>query len=680
VETVLHLGLSNAVAASVLAVLAALAGWICRRPALTHALWLLVLLKLVTPPLMRLPLNWSAPNRSASTTRDLPAVETPSTSRSDELTVREVVEVPALTEPDLPPIFSSSAPATAILPVVQDVQSTKRTPDPEPAVAGVVVDWQGVVLTLWLLGSGAWFSLAGWRVLRFQRLLRYAWPADNGLQRQARLLAGEMGLGEGPVVWLVPGRVSPLLWFLGARPRLVLPADLLPRLSENQRQALLAHELAHLRRRDHWVRLLELVVTGLYWWHPVVWWARREIGETEEQCCDAWVVWALPAAARGYALALVETVDFLSEARPALPLAASGIGYVHDLKRRMTMIMRGSTPRTLSWGGGLVVLAVALFVLPLLPTFAQDTIPPAEDPQLTADDEVQRAEQEVQKATQRLKEAKLARLKHSTIAADMTLKREECLRCHVEAVTVHAHLALLDPDGDKPDADLSDTHDAVVKLMAEVQQQRAQLQASEAKLEALMKRLDDLAKRKAPTRPGGADKRPAPVPEIVLPDPVARPPSPVSEPKTSTTPEGTQASQERRLQELTIQLERLQRELDLLRQEMVRPNPDNTPAAPPAVPRRNVPPPRLPTPAFPAKPGAPDTVPALPGLPTPPAPGTTPKPPPGGVVGTTAPVPATPAATAPPAVLPSANTPVPATPAVAPPPGAVPPATTPIPR
>src|SRR6202022_2157966 len=97
------------------------------------------------------------------------------------------------------------------------------------------------------------------------------------------------------------------------------------RLTSEQQTTLLTHELAHLRRRDHWVRGLELVVTGLYWWHPIVWWARRELRQAEEECCDAWVVAALPRAAKAYAIALMETLDFLSEARPALPLGASGI-------------------------------------------------------------------------------------------------------------------------------------------------------------------------------------------------------------------------------------------------------------------------------------------------------------------------------------------------------------------
>ena len=74
-----------------------------------------------------------------------------------------------------------------------------------------------------------------------------------------------------------------MLWAIATTARLLIPEPLLGRLSEQQWDTLLAHELAHLRRRDHWVRRFELFVVGLYWWHPVVWWARRELQEAEEQ-------------------------------------------------------------------------------------------------------------------------------------------------------------------------------------------------------------------------------------------------------------------------------------------------------------------------------------------------------------------------------------------------------------
>jgi beta-lactamase regulating signal transducer with metallopeptidase domain len=61
----------------------------------------------------------------------------------------------------------------------------------------------------------------------------------------------------------------------------VLPMRLLSALDKQQTAMVLAHELAHLRRRDHWVRGLELVVSVLYWWNPLVWWVRRRLHAVE---------------------------------------------------------------------------------------------------------------------------------------------------------------------------------------------------------------------------------------------------------------------------------------------------------------------------------------------------------------------------------------------------------------
>jgi multidrug efflux system membrane fusion protein len=162
--------------------------------------------------------------------------------------------------------------------------------------------------------------------------------------------------------------MSPMVWVpLAGPPRLVLPEDLWGLLDDAQRDAILAHELAHLKRRDHWVRRLEALACGLYWWDPVAWWARREIELAEERCCDACVLWALPAAAEAYAEALVMTAAYLSGLRQPLPLGASGVGRISSLKGRLQMILSDPTTvsvkRTAPWG----LLVLGAFSLPVLP-------------------------------------------------------------------------------------------------------------------------------------------------------------------------------------------------------------------------------------------------------------------------------------------------------------------------
>ncbi len=353
-ETLLRVGLSNAVAAGLLALAAASVGVFARgRPAIRHGLWILVLLKLVTPPLWTVPVGWVAVPQKTATQR-------PET-------------VAALSDGEQALRASAPEPNSGLLDESENEYAAPAIP--APALSGAPSSaqwpWREWVLMLWATGSLLTFGLAAWRIRQFQSIVRLAEPAPESLRRQVEVIARRFGLADAPTIGLVPGVVSPLVWCLGRGRRLIVPLGLWDRLDECQRDTLLAHELAHLRRRDHWVRCLELLVTGLYWWLPIVWIARHALREAEEQCCDAWVVWAFPDATRTYAEALLETLDFLSGAGPAAAVAASGLGPVHHLKRRMTMIMQGTTPRALTWSGLLAVLGLSATLLPLSPTWAQ---------------------------------------------------------------------------------------------------------------------------------------------------------------------------------------------------------------------------------------------------------------------------------------------------------------------
>lgn len=374
--TILEIALSNALMAAVLALIAFAVSKLWRRPAVAHALWVLVLLKLVTPSLFRVEIPWSMTTLEVQPDEVL-ATSAPGTlvATTDEAAAGTAA-VPVF--PELDPVLSSAA-------TIVTNESVDDPLWPEPAVAPTL-DWSMILgsapaglLTLWITGSLAWFALLVYRIALFQRLLRFATPASADVQEHTEGLARRLGLARAPTLWMVPGAVSPMLWGILGRPRLLIPIDLWKDLDWSQRGALLTHELAHFRRRDHWVRGLELLVTGLFWWHPVVWWARHELREAEEQCCDAWVLWALPAAKQSYAQALVETMDFLAGAAAPLPAPASGLGHVHQLKRRLTMILRGNSPRALTWASGLCVLGLAALLLPVWPTWAQPQ-PPKDQP------------------------------------------------------------------------------------------------------------------------------------------------------------------------------------------------------------------------------------------------------------------------------------------------------------
>jgi WD40 repeat protein/beta-lactamase regulating signal transducer with metallopeptidase domain len=420
VRTLLELGLGNAVVATLLA----LAAWgVSRRwhrPALAHGLWLLVLVKLVTPPLVPLSVPWvvratveepapavtAAPAPKPVAFRPPPASRAPAADPAplDEATLtgsklavpspsklinpEEPTDDPAAPPPgepgsrgdnDVPAGAADSGGAEeeesppAVAPATPT--ATPAVPGPRPRLSA------GEFLAgVWVVGAVGWFLLVAVRVLSFHRLLRHSQPAPRSLRRSAARLARAVGLRRRPGLRLVPGALPPMIWAAAGRPILLFPQELLARLRPEQCDTLLLHELAHLKRRDHWVRWLELLTAGLYWWLPVAWWARRELQKAEEECCDAWVVGTLPSAARTYAAALLDTIDFLAAARPCLPPAASGVGQFGLLKRRLTMILHGGPARRLPLPARLAFLALAAGLLPLVPTPAQPKPKPSEPP------------------------------------------------------------------------------------------------------------------------------------------------------------------------------------------------------------------------------------------------------------------------------------------------------------
>ncbi len=378
-STLLTFGLANAVSAALLAALALLAGRFCRRPAVLHSLWLLVLLKLVTPPLWpitvaNLPQVQTASIEGPTTRIEVEAPRKPvvilGTNRFDARPQREQRDVSSMAlragiEPSRVGHNAAGSTTPPGEPAALAAEYSYHDVAPQPQELDSFLPFLGLA---WLTGAAIWLIWAGLRVGRFRYLLRYARPAGDDIQEQSRHLAARMGLRRSPEIFLIPGALPPLVWAALGHVRIYLPAKLLGRLDEAERASLLAHELAHVRRRDHWVRWLELIVSALYWWYPLVWLARRRLHLHEEECCDAWVIGEVPP--RVYAGAIVNTLDFLAEDRAPLPVVASGLTSVELLKRRLNLIMDGHAPKRLSFMAKVVLVTAGLLLLSLRPNLA----------------------------------------------------------------------------------------------------------------------------------------------------------------------------------------------------------------------------------------------------------------------------------------------------------------------
>ncbi|MEO1009223.1 MAG: M56 family metallopeptidase [Planctomycetota bacterium] len=315
-----------------------------RAPALAHVLWVVVLVKLVTPPVLTLPLipvpQASAPPAEAAMIDPLPMAAAP--------LAYEPADAATVSPPEVTEVGGASA----------------------------SVPWSAVLLGLWCAGSAAVAAGSLVRVRRFDRLLgRTSREADAGTRAMVRDLARRLGLRRPPAVRIVDARLSPLVWWAGGRVTLVVPAGLRSELSEAELRWVLAHELAHIRRRDHVVRWLEWLACVLCWWNPIAWLARRGLRTNEEICCDALVLRCLRPGGKPYAGALVRVAEFLAAPahRPpaSAPPMACAMHTGGPLERRFRMIMKDRTKATPRWMlAGALAAGVAL--LPVGVAYAQD--------------------------------------------------------------------------------------------------------------------------------------------------------------------------------------------------------------------------------------------------------------------------------------------------------------------
>lgn len=152
-----------------------------------------------------------------------------------------------------------------------------------------------------------------------------------------------------PVRLLVSGFVQTPAVVGWLKPAILVPAAAITGLAPEDIEALLAHELAHIRRHDYLVNVLQRAAETLLFYHPAVWWLSRQIDDEREACCDD-----IAVALTGDTLAYVSALASLESHRPEhLPplLAANG----GSLKRRISRLVSHSpTPAWTLSGAGLL--------------------------------------------------------------------------------------------------------------------------------------------------------------------------------------------------------------------------------------------------------------------------------------------------------------------------------------
>ena len=242
---------------------------------------------------------------------------------------------------------------TALSPVPEAWSNTMTVIARPFAGDGPAMSPAPIVISLWTAGSllliGAW----AWRARRLRATLNRAqrepMPLHDGRRRIPIYRATDR---------IEPGVVGLL------RTALMLPAGLEKHLTSAQFEAVIAHELCHIRRRDNLTAAIHMLVEALFWFHPLVWWIGARLIDERERACDEMVV-ALGHDRETYAGSILDVCEHY--AATPLPCTAGISG--SDLKRRITQIMRYPGTKSLQpvkkW-----LLSIAAFAALAIPMLA----------------------------------------------------------------------------------------------------------------------------------------------------------------------------------------------------------------------------------------------------------------------------------------------------------------------
>ncbi|MHC4694091.1 MAG: M56 family metallopeptidase [Planctomycetota bacterium] len=236
--------------------------------------------------------------------------------------------------------------------------------------------------------SGGAFARSNWRVWAIcfwltgvmVMLLRIIYVVVGGsrLRQQCRALEDERilalveqlrkSLGIGRRIRVAVGEHIPVPGVVGCIwPVLLLPLSMVSGVPSDELRAILAHELAHIRRYDYLVNFCQMVIEAIFFFNPAVWWISRQTRFEREACCDKAGIFATGQRVR-YAEVLADWAKRLSETNVDVAGATIGFGRAGDsgsmLERVRRIVVVGHRPRLrVSWYIATITLVLSLALL-----------------------------------------------------------------------------------------------------------------------------------------------------------------------------------------------------------------------------------------------------------------------------------------------------------------------------
>jgi beta-lactamase regulating signal transducer with metallopeptidase domain len=263
----------------------------------------------------------------------------------------ESVRTPALTTTS----GTAVAAGAAVAPAIEAGDSSVAMPPridrdaPTPGLSLVVLAWAAGVLMLSLRLVG------GWLVAR-RLAARVVGPVSPEVLVVAARVSNRLGVRQAVRVLESSACAVPVVigW---VRPVVLLPLAALSGLPPAQIEALLAHELAHIRRHDYLVNLMQAAVETLLFYHPGVWWVSRQVRIEREHCCDDLAVSVCDRVEYASALSALATIT----STRGLALAATDGPLLRRVRRLLGQTATARTSASL-WFSIVTLVAVAALI------------------------------------------------------------------------------------------------------------------------------------------------------------------------------------------------------------------------------------------------------------------------------------------------------------------------------
>jgi uncharacterized protein (TIGR03435 family) len=212
-----------------------------------------------------------------------------------------------------------------------------------------------ILVAMWFCGFVVVLLVRYARWRRISAALREAVPLREGREVEAlRRLEHLGGIRKRIELLLSPTSLEPGIFGV-VKPLLVWPKGFSEHLQDAHLEAILAHEVWHVRRRDNLAAAMHMVVEAILWFHPLVWWLGARLVEERERACDEEVL-ELGSERQVYTESILKTCEFCVESPLACMSGVTGA----DLKKRIVRIMTQRLADKLSLGRKLLLAAVGI--------------------------------------------------------------------------------------------------------------------------------------------------------------------------------------------------------------------------------------------------------------------------------------------------------------------------------